>query len=71
MIDYRRACFKAVLAFVCSAILVERPVIIEDVDRLKTMTLADLKVRRVMSGRDFQSACAELHVHSFVADYGN
>jgi hypothetical protein len=44
------------------SVLIERPIIIKNIDELKIMSLSDFVIVRIMSGCDFDSTSSEFHI---------
>ena len=71
VLDDLLAAGEAVHAGILAAMLVERAVVVEDVDRLEVVLHAQVVVVDVVGGGDLQGAGAELAVHVFVHDDGH
>ncbi len=70
ILGYLFAHGKAVHAYVHAGSLADGGVVVEYVDRVKVVFLAEHVVVDIMGRGDFQAACAELHVDIIVLDHG-
>ena len=71
ILNHRLPGFVAVHSRVLSAETVHGRIIVQDIDLLQMMPLADLEVVRVMSRCNLDTACSELLVHIRIRDHRN